>query len=71
MVVVWERRVRAALLQQRGVPMAARLRGARLIAATRFRRWGKRAGVGLAVTIAVTSLLVPALLAMYLLLQIV
>jgi hypothetical protein len=71
MVVIWERHVGAALLQQRGVPMAARLRGARLIAATRLQRWGRRAAVGLAVTIAITSLLVPALLAIHLLLQIV
>jgi hypothetical protein len=71
MVVVWERRVRAALIQQRGVPITARLRGARLIAATRLRRWIRRAGFVLAATIAVMVLLAPALLAMDLLLQIV
>jgi hypothetical protein len=71
MVLVWEPRVRAALLQQRGVPIAERLRGARLIAATRLMRWRRRVGFALAGTIVVMVLLAPALLAMDLLLRII
>src|SRR5690242_3809848 len=49
MVVAWERRVRAALVYQRGAPMAARLEGAKLVAAVHLRRWGGRAGATLAI----------------------
>jgi hypothetical protein len=70
MVVVWERRVRAAVFKQRGVPMAERLLGARLVAETRLRRWSRCAVVGLAAMIAVTALLVPALLAVHVVMSI-
>ena len=49
MVATWERRVRAALVYQRGVPMTARLDGAKLVAAVHLRRWTRRAGAVLAV----------------------
>jgi len=60
MTVVWERRVRAALLQQRAVPFAMRLEGARLIAAGVIRRW-RRSWVRLAVAMLVVLTLAPVL----------
>jgi hypothetical protein len=68
MVMVWERRVRAALLRQRGVPLAPRLRGALLIAGVRLRRWVRRAGFVL-VTAAVVFVLAPAVVVLDLLLR--
>ncbi len=50
MVMTWERHVREALIYQRGVPMGARLDGAKLVAAVHLRRWMRRAGAVLAVT---------------------
>jgi len=49
MIVEWERRVRAALIYQRGVPITTRLDGAKLVAAVHLRRWTQRAGAALAV----------------------
>lgn len=49
MVVAWERRVRAALVNQRGVPMAYRLEGAKLVAGVHVRRWMRRTGAVAAV----------------------
>lgn len=49
MIVTWERRVRAAVVYQRGVPMSARLDGAKLVAGVHLRRWMRRAGAALAV----------------------
>ena len=69
MTVVWERRVRAALLLQRGLPAAARVDAARLIAAIWFRRFARRLGVALALTSAVVLVLAPALLVVDLLLR--
>jgi hypothetical protein len=68
MVMVWERRVRAALLRQRGVPMAPRLQGALLIARTQLRRWAIRAGFVLAATAALALVIAPAVVALDLLL---
>src|SRR4051794_28754214 len=47
MTVVWERRVRAALLRQRGLPAVARLQAARLVGAIWFRRSTRRLVLGL------------------------
>lgn len=64
MVFVWERRVRAAMLRQRGAPLASRFLAARLLASGPLRRCARRAGV--AATVAATTLLLlavaPALL---------
>jgi hypothetical protein len=49
MIVTWEQRVRAALVYQRGVPMGARLEGAKLVAGVHLRRWARRAGATLAI----------------------
>lgn len=49
MTLAWERRVRAALVYERGVPMADRLEGAKLVAGVYLRRWTRRAGAVLAV----------------------
>lgn len=44
MIVAWERRVRAALVHQRGVPMADRIDGVKLVAGVHLRRWTRRIG---------------------------
>jgi len=68
-VVVWEHRVRAAALRQRGVPLAERLEGVRLVASTQLGRWGRRAArlFGVMVTAMVVT---PVLLALYVLLHV-
>ena len=68
MIVVWERRVRAALLQQRAVPLAMRLEGARLVATGIWMRW-RRSWWRLAVTTFVVLVLVPAALVLDLLVK--
>jgi hypothetical protein len=40
--MVWERRVLAALLAERGAPLWARVGAARLVAAGPLRRWARR-----------------------------
>ena len=42
MTIVWERRVLAALLAERGTPLRARVGAARLVAAGPVRRWARR-----------------------------
>jgi len=42
MILVWERRVLAALLAERGGPLRARVRADRLVAAGPLRRWARR-----------------------------
>jgi hypothetical protein len=69
MTVVWERRVRAALLRQRGLPAAARLQAARLVAAIWFRRSTRRLALRLAVAGAVILVVAPAALVVDLLLR--
>jgi hypothetical protein len=62
MILVWERRVGAALLQQRGAPLGARFEAARLVAGGQLRRWAVRGGFGVAATAVVLLVLTPALL---------
>lgn len=69
MVTMWERRVRAALLRQRGVPLASRLRGALLIARIKGRRWTRRAGFVLVGTATFVFVLAPAVVVLDLLLR--
>ncbi|HEX6651107.1 MAG TPA: hypothetical protein VF072_00055, partial [Thermoleophilaceae bacterium] len=45
MILVWERRVLAALLVERGAPLRARVQAARLVAAGPLRRWARRGGL--------------------------
>ena len=59
MVFVWERRVRAAMLRQRGAPLASRFLAARLLASGPLRRCARRAGF--AASVAATTLLVLAM----------
>ena len=44
MILVWERRVLAALLAERGAPLWARVGAGRLVAAGRLRRLARRVG---------------------------
>jgi hypothetical protein len=67
MIVVWERRVLAALLAERGASFGARLRAAGLVASGPLRRWTRRARFVLAG--AMLALLAPALLAMELIVK--
>jgi hypothetical protein len=62
MTVRWEQRVRAAVLAQRGVPIAMRLAGGLLVARTRLRRWTVRAAVAATTTVALATATVVAVL---------
>jgi hypothetical protein len=57
MTLRWERRVRRAMLSQRGVPVGARTSAGLLVARIRLRRWGRRGAIGVtaAVCLAVFS----------------
>jgi hypothetical protein len=57
MTLRWERRVRRALLSQRGVPVGTRASAGLLVARIRLRRWGRRGAIGVtaAVGLAVFS----------------
>ena len=69
MVVVWERRVRAALLKQQGAPLAARFLAARLVARGQLRRWARRTAFALVATALTVLVMAPALLVVELLLK--
>jgi hypothetical protein len=71
MTLVWERRVRAAAIGQRGLPTTALLRAGQLIAATWFRRFTRRVVLAVAVTTAlvVAVLVIPAVLVLDLLIR--
>jgi hypothetical protein len=60
MILVWERRLLAAVLAQRGTPLWASVRAARLVAVGPFQRWARRGGFVLAA--AMLTLLAPAVL---------
>ena len=62
MVFVWERRVRAAMLRQRGAPLASRFLAARLLARGPLRRSARRAGFAVAATALLVLAMAPALL---------
>jgi hypothetical protein len=59
MTVVWERRVRAAIVRQRDVPMTVRLEGAALVGMTLMRRWGRRTRFALAATAVLCFVVLP------------
>jgi hypothetical protein len=61
MVFVWERRVRAAMLRQRGAPLASRFVAVRLLASGPLRRFARWAGFAVATTLLVLAM-APALL---------
>jgi hypothetical protein len=61
MVFVWERRVRAAMLRQRGAPLASRFLAVRLLAGGPLRRFARWAGFAVAMTLLVLAM-APALL---------
>ena len=61
MVFVWERRVRAAMLRQRGASLASRFLAARLLASGPLRRSARRAGFALAATTFGVLVMAPAL----------
>ena len=69
MSVVWEKRVRAALLRQRGLPTVVRLHAARLVAAIWLRRSGRRLALGVGLLAPVLLLAAPAILVLGLLLH--
>jgi hypothetical protein len=69
MTEVWERRVRAALLQQRGLPTVVRLHAARLVTAIWLRRSGRRLALRVGLTVPVLLLAAPAILILGLLLH--
>ena len=69
MTVAWERRVRSALIQQRGLPAGVRLQAVRLVGAFWVRRYATRLFRRVAVLSAAALLIVPALLVVGLLLH--
>ena len=71
MIIRWEQRVGAALVAQRGAPLANRLSAGLLVARTRMGRWTRRARIALVatVTVAVALVAVPAAAAMVFLLH--
>jgi hypothetical protein len=58
MAVRWEQRVGAALVAQRGAPVASRLSAGLLVARTRLGRWTRRARVAVVATATVAAVLV-------------
>jgi hypothetical protein len=58
MTVSWEQRVGAALIAQRGAPVASRLSAGLLLARTRLGRWTRRARVAVVATVTVAAVLV-------------
>jgi hypothetical protein len=62
MARTWERRVRAALVRQRGLPAEARIQAARLVAAIWLRRSARRVAVVLAVSATLVLVVAPAVL---------
>ena len=67
MILVWERRVLAAVVGQRGVSVSARLVAARLVVLEPLRRWVRRGAVALSAALVVFG---PALLALALLVKV-
>jgi hypothetical protein len=61
MTIRWEQRVRAALVSQRGVPVALRVAAGLLVARIRLRRWSRIALIGLTATIALALIAAPAI----------
>ena len=59
MTLRWERRVRNALVSQRGVGVDIRLAAGLLVARTRLRRWSRRASVAVAMTIGLALIAAP------------
>jgi len=69
MVAFWERRVRAAMLCQRGAALASRFLAARLLAHGPLRRSARRAGLAVAATTLLVLAMAPALLVVSVLLR--
>ena len=69
MTVVWERRVRTALVQQRAVPLTMRLEGVRLIATGAAGRFLRRSWFRITAATVVVLVLMPAILVSDLLLK--
>ena len=67
MILVWERRVLAAVVVQRGASVSARLVAARLVVLGPLRRWVRRGAVALSAALVLFG---PALLALALLLKV-
>ncbi len=71
MTIRWEQRVGAALLAQRGAPIAVRLSAGLLIARARLGRWTRRARIAVVATgtLALALVVVPAAAAVVFLLH--
>jgi|SRR5436305_1992785 len=61
MTIRWERRVRAALVTEHGVPVPIRLSAGLLVARIRLRRWSRTALIGLTATFALALIAAPAI----------
>ena len=69
MTVRWEQRVRAALVTQRGTPIAIWLSAGLSVVRTRLRRWARRAAAALVAIITVALAAAPLAAAVVLLLH--
>ena len=69
MILRWERRVRIAMLSQRGVPIAVRTSAGLLVTRTHLWRWSRRAAVGAVAAGIVTAMALPLVAAVFLLTQ--
>jgi hypothetical protein len=70
MTLRWERRVRGALVSQRGVAVDIRLAAGLLVARTRLRRWSRRASVVVVMTIGVALIAAPIVAAAVLMIRV-
>jgi hypothetical protein len=66
MVLAWERRARAALVRQTDAPMTARIEAGWLVTRTHLARWGRRAGMAVMATAALTAMVAGATFALVL-----
>jgi hypothetical protein len=69
MTAVWEKRVRAALVQQRGVPAGARVQAVRLVGGLWLRRFTRRFAFMLTLTSVLVLVVAPAVLVLDLLIH--
>ncbi len=69
MTLRWERRVGAALVAQRGAPVAIRVSAGLLVARTRLRRWSRGAAFALLATVTAALVAAPAVAAVVFLLR--
>lgn len=69
MILRWEDRVRAAMISQRGVPIASRTSAGLLLARTHMRRWSRRAAIAATAVVVAMVIALPVVAAALLVAQ--